>query len=83
MSKKQKKKLARIALCAGLFLLGELVPVVRAVKLAVFLAAYGIIGYDVLKKAVRNLSNGQMLDENFLMSIATIGAFAVGEYPEG
>ena len=48
-----------------------------------YLIPYFVIGWDVLWKAVRNISHGQVFDENFLMSIATIGAFCVGEYPEG
>ena len=52
-------------------------------KLAVFLVSYFIIGGDVLLSAVKNILKGQVFDENFLMAIATIGAFAIGEYPEG
>jgi Cd2+/Zn2+-exporting ATPase len=48
-----------------------------------FLAAYGLIGGEIVAKAVRNLTQGHVFDENFLMSIATLGAFAIGEYPEG
>ena len=51
-------------------------------KLGIFLAAYAIIGYKVIWKAVRGIFRGQMLDENFLMSVASIGAFLIGEYPE-
>ena len=52
-------------------------------KLAVFLVSYFIIGGDVLLSAVKNILKGQVFDENFLMAIATVGAFAIGEYPEG
>ena len=52
-------------------------------KVTLFLVSYIIIGKDVLKKAVNNISKGQIFDENFLMGIATLGAFAIGEYPEG
>lgn len=52
-------------------------------KLALFLLAYLIVGGDVVLGALRNISKGQVFDENFLMSVATIGAFAIGEYPEG
>ncbi|NLJ40902.1 MAG: cadmium-translocating P-type ATPase [Clostridiales bacterium] len=53
------------------------------INLSLFLFSYIIIGYNVLKKAVTNISRGKIFDENFLMGIATIGAFAIGEYPEG
>ncbi len=49
----------------------------------IYLIPYFVIGWDVLWKAVRNIAHGQVFDENFLMSIATVGAFCVGEYPEG
>jgi len=52
-------------------------------KMTLFFVSYIIIGKDVLKKAVNNISKGQIFDENFLMGIATLGAFAIGEYPEG
>ena len=51
-------------------------------RLAAFLVPYGIIGWDILWKAIRNIKNGQVFDENFLMAVATIGALAVKEYPE-
>lgn len=53
------------------------------VLLSIYLTAYLIVGGDVVLKAVKNILNGQIFDENFLMSIATIGAFIIGEYPEG
>lgn len=83
MSKKQKKALYRILIGAVIFLLGELLPLPGLWPLALFLPAYLIAGGDVLLKAARNIGHGQVFDENFLMGIATIGAFAVGEYPEG
>lgn len=52
-------------------------------ELPVFLIAYIVIGYDIVLKALKNISKGQMFDENFLMTVATIGAFLLGEYPEG
>ena len=51
-------------------------------KLTVFIISYLIIGFEILKKAVRNIFRGKVIDENFLMAIATIGAFAIGEYSE-
>lgn len=78
---KIKKKL----LIGGiLFVLGIFVPKTLFIpKLAVFLVSYLVIGGDVLFSAFKNILNGQVFDENFLMAIATIGAFAIGEYPEG
>ena len=83
MSKKQKKTLVRIILSAVLLVAAALIPVDGIVKLVLFLIPYAVIGWDVLWKAIRNIAHGQVFDENFLMSIATIGAFCVGEYPEG
>jgi len=54
----------------------------RYIRLAVFIAAYLILGGDVVFRALKNIARGQVFDENFLMSVATIGAFAIGEYPE-
>ena len=78
---KIKKKL----LIGGvLFVLGIFVPKTLFIpKLAIFLVSYLVIGGDVLLSAFKNILNGQVFDENFLMAIATIGAFAIGEYPEG
>ena len=78
---KIKKKL----LIGGIiFVLGIFIPKTLFIpKFAVFLVSYFIIGGDVLVSAVKNILRGQIFDENFLMSIATIGAFAIGEYPEG
>ena len=58
-------------------------PVWRYLELSLFLIPYGIVGWDILWKAGRNISRGQVFDENFLMSVATIGAFFLGEYAEG
>jgi Cd2+/Zn2+-exporting ATPase len=86
LTKKQKKNLRRIiiaaALLASVWILTELVELPWFVCLALFLAPYLICGYDVLLKACRNIAHGHVFDENFLMAIATIGAFAVAEYPE-
>ena len=86
MTKKLKKRLKRILLGAALFILAvlveKLVPAIGNWVLIFFLLAYGVVGGDVVKKAVTNISRGQIFDENFLMLIATVGAFFVGEYPE-
>jgi len=78
---KIKKKL----LIGGvLFVLGIFVPKTLFIpKLVIFLVSYLVIGGDVLLSAFKNIVNGQVFDENFLMAIATVGAFAIGEYPEG
>ena len=84
MSKRQKKTLIRIIVSAVLLVAAVLLPYPQEwyLRLAVFLVPYGVIGYDVIWRAVRNIAHGQIFDENFLMVIATIGALAIGEYPE-
>lgn len=66
-----------------LALAGMLLPVDGIVELLIYLAAYLIVGSEVVWQAIRNIFRGQVFDENFLMALATIGAFAIGEYPEG
>ena len=82
MSKKQKRMLARIAAAALLFAAALPLPLMGLARLAVFLLPYAVVGWDVLWRAVRNIAHGQVFDENFLMALATIGALAIGEYPE-
>ena len=84
MTAKQKKVLYRIIAAGVLLIAAALLPFEeRSIpRLIAFLVPYGIIGWDVLWKAVRNISHGQVFDENFLMCVATIGALFVGEYPE-
>ena len=82
MSKKQKRMLIRVIVSAVLFVVCMLLPLTGWVRLLVFLAPYGVIGWDVLWRAVRNIAHGQVFDENFLMALATVGALAIGEYPE-
>ncbi len=72
----------RLAVGGAVYVLTLLVLPEGAVKLAGFLAAYLLLGFDVVKKAVSNAGRGQLFDENFLMTLATIGAFCIGEYPE-
>ncbi|MCD8117805.1 MAG: cadmium-translocating P-type ATPase [Oscillospiraceae bacterium] len=82
MSKKQKESLARILISAALLIAASLLPSEGWVRLAIFLVPYGIVGWDVLWKAVRNIAHGQVFDENFLMALATVGALVLGEYSE-
>lgn len=79
------ERFARAALIGGaaLFVLGFVLPLPGAGKFIFFLAAYLLAGWKVLFKAARNITKGRVFDENFLMSIASIGAFSIGEYPEG
>ncbi len=83
MSRREKKQLLRILISGVLYTIAILLPVEGIAKLAVFLVVYGIIGGDILLKALRNILHGQVFDENFLMAVATVGAFFLGEYPEG
>ena len=83
MTAKQKKTLLKIVIGA-IFFIGSLVSTFSGWhRLIPFLIVYLIVGSDVIVKACKNFFNGQLFDENFLMVIATVGAFAVGEYPEG
>lgn len=87
MTKKLKKRIKRVGAGAVCYfaavLLEKLIPGLNGIiRLVVFLAAYVIIGGDVVKNAVKNIGHGQIFDENFLMVIATVGAFFVGDYPE-
>ena len=77
-----KKRLWRIILSALLFMLGLILPVSVPAGMALMMAAYALIGYDVLWRAIQGIMGGQVFDENFLMSLATIGAIAIGEHPE-
>lgn len=83
MSKAQKQKIAQIAIAAVIFVIAHFLPAEDHIQLAGYLVAYFIVGFEVLKDAFLNLFRGQVFDENLLMSIATIGAFAIGQYPEG
>lgn len=80
MNKKQKKMLRRILITVSMVLLLNLIPTTGLVKLVLYLTAYWIIGNDILKKAARGILNRQVFDENFLMAIATVGAFALAIY---
>ncbi|MEE0692220.1 MAG: heavy metal translocating P-type ATPase [Lachnospiraceae bacterium] len=80
MKKKQKKMLARIIIAAVMVVVLNLIPVSGILRLALYLAAYLVIGYDILRKAGKGILNRRMFDENFLMAVATIGAFALAIY---
>ena len=83
MTKKQKKVLVRIVISAVLVVVFGLLPVEDGyLRLVLFLVPYLIIGYDILRKAVLGIFNGQVFDENFLMALATVGAIVLGEYTE-
>ena len=83
MSKKQKVMLGRIIAGGVLYVAALFIPLEGIFLALVFLAPYLVVGWDILFKAVRGIFNGQVLDENLLMTIATVGAFAIGEYSEG
>ena len=80
MNKKQKKMLARIIIAAVLLIALHFVPITGIPRFICYLAVYLVIGYDIVKKAFKGIKNGQVFDENFLMAIATIGAFALAVY---
>ena len=83
MNKKQKKMLIRIIISFILFIALRILSLNDFYETILFLITYFIIGYDILKKAIKGILNRQVFDENFLMAIATVGAIALGEYSEG
>ena len=87
MTKKQKKVLYRIiasiVLLVAIIVLTKFVTLNKWVELLIYLVPYLVIGYDILKKAVKGIFKGQVFDENFLMAVATVGAVALGDYKEG
>ncbi len=89
MTKKQKKMLLRILITAVMLAVLHLLPITGVPQLIAYLAAYLVIGYDILRKAGRGILNGRAFDENFLMALATLGAFFLavwtrsGDYVEG
>ena len=89
MTKKQKKMLVRIIITAVMLVGLKFIPLTGIPQLAAYLIAYLVIGYDILKKAGKGILNGRAFDENFLMAIATLGAFFLavwtksGDYVEG
>lgn len=83
MTKKQKKVLYRIIVAAILLVAVRFVPVEGYLKGLLYLIPYLVIGYDILRKAVLGIAHREVFDENFLMAVATVGAFALGDYAEG
>lgn len=83
MTKKQKHLLARIIVAAVLFAAGGLLHLEGWAELGVYLVCYAVIGWDIVWKAITNILHGQVFDENFLMTIATVGALILGEHSEG
>lgn len=83
MTRKQKHLLTRIIVAAVLFFTGSLLHLPESIEMGVFLSCYAVIGWDIVWKAVTNILHGQVFDENFLMTIATIGALILGEHSEG
>ncbi len=82
MTKKQKKILYRIIIAALLMIVFACLPLEGWIRFLAFLIPYGIIGYDILKKAVQGIWNKEIFDENFLMAVATVGAILLGDYTE-
>lgn len=88
LTRKQKRSLTRILIAAGLLAvlwtlcLTNVIPDLLWLRLPLFLLPYLTVGYDVLRKSILGIAHGQLLDENFLMTVATIGAMAIQEYPE-
>ena len=83
MTRKQRHLLTRIIVAAVLFLAGSLLHLPELAEMAVFLVCYVVVGLDIVWKAITNILHGQVFDENFLMTIATIGALILGEHSEG
>ena len=87
MNKKQKKVLIRIIISAILVIilsvLFKFVELNIWIQAVLYLIPYAVIGYDILKKAVKGIIKGQIFDENFLMAVATVGAIGLGDFREG
>ena len=82
MNTKQKHTLFRILIAGALFIAALIAPFQGWLRLVAFLLPYLVVGWDVLQEALINIFHGQVFDENFLMSIASVGAFVIGEFPE-
>ncbi len=78
-----KKDLTKIIVALILYLIGIIIKFQNEwINNSIFIISYIIVGYEILRKAIRNIFRGKIFDENFLMSVATLGAFGIGEYPE-
>lgn len=86
MTKKQKRMLKKIIISAAAYVVWILcnlwLPIPEWLTLSVYLVIYVYLGWNILKKAVENIGHKQMMDENFLMAVASLGAFALGEHTE-
>ncbi|MBE6607797.1 MAG: cadmium-translocating P-type ATPase [Ruminococcaceae bacterium] len=82
MTRKQRKILFRIIISAVLLIGAAVIPFEEPFKLIAFLLPYAVISYDIIIKSIRNIFHGEIFDENFLMMIASVGAFFINEYPE-
>jgi Cd2+/Zn2+-exporting ATPase len=85
MTKKQKNLLLRIIAAAVMMVVFSLLPLQKypLLRFVLFLIPYFMVGYDILRKALKGIKNRQVFDENFLMAVATVGAMVLGEYTEG
>ena len=83
MNKKQKKMLLRIIAAAVMLVVFSLLPLKGWLRFSLFMMPYFIVGYDILRKAIKGILNRQVFDEDFLMAVATVGAIALGDYAEG
>ena len=82
MGKKMNKQLIRIIISLTLVIISVFIKFDNELNSILFIVSYIIVGYDIVLKAIRNIFKGKVFDENFLMTIATIGAFCIGEFPE-
>jgi Cd2+/Zn2+-exporting ATPase len=78
-----KKDLIRLGIGAAIFAIASIMTFSNIVEFILYFISYVLVGGEVVLRAIKNIIRGQVFDENFLMAIATIGAFAIGEYPEG
>lgn len=83
MTRKQKRLLLRIIVATILFISGKVFSVQEPIEIGIFLVCYTVVGWDIIWKAITNILHGQVFDENFVMTIATLGALILGEYSEG
>ena len=78
-----RKKLIKIIIAFILFLIAMIFKAENEwINISLYVISYIIVGFEIIRKALRNITRGKVFDENFLMTVATIGAFGIGEYPE-